>query len=302
MLTRRAAEAADATLVAGLISAAEARVDEKAKPAGEVDALESIQGIFGEVDASLLYDEAGTAVAFVELQMDQSRRRLYGSVFALPAAQAESLQVLRQRAAEAHADWDLWIGCNSKDSSLKTLLEDAGFSWLRSYWNLERKLRHEPYPVLPPGVTITVVSTPAEFERCHRVQQDAFAEHFGFAPRTVTEWIDLTKRSPSFDPNGLFLLEVDGEPVGFVECTDEHAHRSTGYVHGIGVRPRSRRAGFGHLLLEWACAYAFSRGFVSLELSVDSGNESGALGLYQSMGFTEYSSWEQWQRSDWATN
>ena len=74
----------------------------------------------------------------------------------------------------------------------------------------------------------------------------------------------------------------------------------SGYVHGIGVLKQHRGQGYGRLLLQWAMAYNRERGFKTIELNVDSGNESGALRLYESAGMQPFLRWERWQRPDWA--
>ncbi|MFZ9317052.1 MAG: GNAT family N-acetyltransferase, partial [Candidatus Nanopelagicaceae bacterium] len=58
--------------------------------------------------------------------------------------------------------------------------------------------------------------------------------------------------------------------------------------------------GYGELMLRWAFAYYSSIGRKSLELNVDTGNESGALRLYEKLGFKVKSAWQHFENKAWA--
>lgn len=297
----RPAVAADALAVATLMTNVEAGFGAVGKTVGEAEALEYIEGIFDEVAARVVID-AGRLACFVAVQMDAGRKRHYADIFTEQdeARLAVSLQLVIDLAADPHPDWEFWLGINSQDAHIKRLLVEWGFEHLRTYWTLEAATDFAEYPELPPNSRIVRVHSAAEFRDCHSVQQDSFSTHFGFVPRELEDWLRITKDAETFDPNGVFVLEVAGAAVGFVECTDVHSHRGTGYIHGLGVRQAEQGKGYGRLLLHWAMAYCRERGFKSIELNVDTGNESGALRLYDSVGFRSFLSWEQWHRLDWS--
>ena len=52
-------------------------------------------------------------------------------------------------------------------------------------------------------------------------------------------------------------------------------------------------------MLRWAFAYYSSIARSALELSVDTGNESGALRLYEKLGFKAKSSWQHFENKAW---
>jgi ribosomal protein S18 acetylase RimI-like enzyme len=58
-----------------------------------------------------------------------------------------------------------------------------------------------------------------------------------------------------------------------------------GFVVLLGVTQQHRGNGFGQLLLEAALAHFSRMGYSHAELGVDTENSSGALGLYEKMGF-----------------
>lgn len=268
-----------------------------AKAVGEVEALEHISGVFGEVAPLLVFASDDEAVAFAAVQMDANRSQHFLDLFvgSHSGAAEYTVDAAVAAAAAAHPDWELWAAFNSKAEHTRRAVAARGFEALRYYFSLETKELGD-YPALPPGVAVLRVRSEAEFARAHFVQQAAYADHFGFAPRSEADWVQLTRRAPAFDPAGIFLLTVDGEPAGYLECTDACAHRGSGYVHGVGVRPQFRRRGLGRLLVDWAKGYCVERGFAALELNVDSANPTGALRLYQRAGFTVFSAWEQWRR------
>jgi ribosomal protein S18 acetylase RimI-like enzyme len=58
--------------------------------------------------------------------------------------------------------------------------------------------------------------------------------------------------------------------------------------------------GLGQLLLQHAINVSIAQGRNFIELNVDSGNESGALRLYEKLGFKPNSAWEQYENKKWA--
>jgi len=86
------------------------------------------------------------------------------------------------------------------------------------------------------------------------------------------------------DENARWILFENESPVGFIECTDIKKEFETGYVDGLGVIQSAQGKGYGELLLRWALHYYHSIDRKHVELNVDSGNESGALRLYQKVG------------------
>ena len=92
------------------------------------------------------------------------------------------------------------------------------------------------------------------------------------------------------------VLRVNGRVAGFVVCANDNAHDNGGYVDLLGVRQDFQHRGLGELLLRWAFAYCAARGFTDVDLSVDTGNESGALALYERVGFTVMSEFHLYAR------
>jgi GNAT superfamily N-acetyltransferase len=56
----------------------------------------------------------------------------------------------------------------------------------------------------------------------------------------------------------------------------------------------------GQVLLQHAINFSVDQGRSFIELNVDTGNESGALKLYEKLGFKPNSSWVQYENKKWA--
>jgi ribosomal protein S18 acetylase RimI-like enzyme len=88
------------------------------------------------------------------------------------------------------------------------------------------------------------------------------------------------------DPSQWFVAELDGEPVGFVLGDASRAPDGGGYVRTLGVLPAVRGRGIARHLLEVVFAEQARRGWTWTQLTVDSGNPTGAPGLYGSVGMS----------------
>lgn len=79
-----------------------------------------------------------------------------------------------------------------------------------------------------------------------------------------------------------FVLEEEGEPLGYVAC---HHLFERLEVNGVYVEPKRRRQGYGRLLLEAVLAYAQEAGCERVLLEVRESN-TAAIALYQNLNFT----------------
>jgi ribosomal protein S18 acetylase RimI-like enzyme len=98
------------------------------------------------------------------------------------------------------------------------------------------------------------------------------------------------------DHNGVFVAFIDDQPVGFCQCTDEYAEENKGYVSILGVALEYQGLGIGEALLQTGISHSATKGYSALELNVDTGNETGALKLYEKVGLKPESSWIQLHR------
>ncbi len=180
-------------------------------------------------------------------------------------------------------------GCMHDDERTATALRAAGFAPERTFWRMERPLAPgltgttvgEP----PPGVVVRpALDDPADRTLLHQLFNGSFAEHWGTVVRTEDDWWQRVRGVFGVDPTQRWVAEVDGEPMGFVLGDASRAADGGGYVRTLGVLPAARGRGVGRHLLEVVFAEQARRGWTWSQLTVDSGNSTGAPRLYTSVG------------------
>ena len=292
----------DANELAEIMSLADQFFTPGAESVGQTEAEEILNGYIDSVEARKVIDRAsGKAQAFITVHNDNSRKRIYGDTWQRPGAnlEAASLEVTLGIAQGISRDFDLWIGTNSKDLGYIQALTNRGFTLLRTYHGLKAEITNHAYPKLESGLEMRLIDED-EKKIWWTTHQDSFSKHFGFLPRPFEEWKAMIEKAVGIDLNARWILYREGSAVGFIECTDIKIDIGAGYVDGIGVIQSQQGKGYGELMLRWAFAYYASIGRKSLELNVDTGNESGALRLYEKLGFKEKSSWQHFENKAWA--
>lgn len=293
-----------AQLVADLINDHELTIDPGSTPIGITEARELLEGFFDPSVAAFLFkDGENLPAAFFSVNPDANRKRFFTDVYARPGSGllSEVLVESLKAAYNKAPDYEQWFGVNTKDAAMKQVLESFGMGVIRTYWNmrlsLEGILKKENNN---PSIEIRLIQGQSDMETFWKLNQDAFSKHFGFAPRAKEDWIRMTLEAGTYDPTGCFLLYFEGEPAGFVQLANANYHLNGGFVDLIGVAHRFQGKGLGEVLLQHAINFSIDQGRVMIELNVDSGNESGALRLYEKLGFKPNSAWEQYENKKWA--
>jgi ribosomal protein S18 acetylase RimI-like enzyme len=298
----RIATEADAKAIAELANAHELSIDEQSSLFSEQGALDFIAGY---IDPSVTYlisfDDEPDFSAVLNLHPDSVKSRYFTDIYAKP--QLENLDnVVRwaiELAESEHPDWKMWPGANFLDKRLQSAWTSQGFEFLRRYYTMRMSISEVPTIRKIESLEIRAIdlANPAEVAIWHKLHQNSFSKHFGFAPRELEKWSELVIDA-STDSNGVFIAFKDGEPVGFCQCNDEYAEDNKGNISILGVAQESQGLGIGEALLQTGIVYSASKGYDTLELNVDTGNESGALKLYEKVGFKPESSWIQLHRPE----
>ena len=292
----------DANELAEIMSLADQFFTPGAESVGQTEAEEILNGYIDSVEARKVIDRAsGKAQAFITVHNDNSRKRIYGDTWQRPGAnlEAASLEVTLGIAQGISRDFDLWIGTNSKDLGYIQALTNRGFTLLRTYHGLKAEITNHAYPKLESGLEMRLIDED-EKKIWWTTHQDSFSKHFGFVPRPYEEWKAMIDKAVGIDLNARWVLYLEGQAVGFIECSDIKKDVGAGFVDGIGVIQSQQGNGYGELMLRWAFAYYASIARSALELNVDTGNESGALRLYEKLGFKVKSSWQHFENKAWA--
>ena len=161
-------------------------------------------------------------------------------------------------------------------------LEATGYHFARVFWHMERSI-DDTYRAnaLPDGVTIRAYDEDADDRLVWRLVEDSFEEHYGQEPQSWESWQEDMLGASTWDPELVWIAELDGEPVGAVICQDID---SVGWIGDLGVLKPARGRGVGRALLEHGFAILAARGRTLVRLNVDSDNETGAAGLYERAG------------------
>ena len=171
----------------------------------------------------------------------------------------------------------------------KNLIERRGYLVIRYALELVRPdLEAIPDLPLPPGVEIRPVG--AEHMRLvWEVSNEAFRDHWGYIPDPWEEFERLMN-DPDFDPSLWRVAWQDDQVAGMVlsyidKDQNEIYRRKRGYTENICVRRPWRRQGLAKALIAASLTALKERGMSEAGLGVDAENTSGALHLYESMGY-----------------
>ncbi|GLX01557.1 GNAT family N-acetyltransferase [Microtetraspora sp. NBRC 16547] len=203
-----------------------------------------------------------------------------------------------------HAQARVDIGIYREDVALQAAAKERGLAVATSFhrMRIDNGDDHGGHagaaePETPPGV-IVESGEPDQERLCtaHRIQQEGFARHFGFVPKTFEEWVSDMEASSASDWSQLLIARVDGEPAAMLLGTNHFvSDEDCGYVRTLAVLPAFRGRGLGKLLLRTAFAADARRGRTGTILHVDSNNVTPALDLYLSTGMRQVLAIDAWR-------
>ena len=182
---------------------------------------------------------------------------------------------------------------NAGDAAAANMLEARGLRPVRSFWHMEIDVE-TPFETgtSPEGIAIGGVDHD-DLPALHSVVDDAFSEHWGYAPTPFDRWVELYASGPSFDPT-LWLLAWDGDQA--VGALTANVFGDRGWVAEVGVRSSHRSRGIASALLRRSFATFADRGLRSVMLNVDAENTTGATALYEHVGMHVIKRWDVWER------
>ena len=205
-----------------------------------------------------------------------------------------------RRAAERSADEDapsadpagapsLRGFADETEAGHRALLASEGFEPIRWFFLMRRDLAEEiPEPTLPDGLELRRVR-PEDHRRIVEAEHEAFRDHW--QSRDFSEQAyENTFRKSDLD-TGLWVVAWDGDEVaGVVEnwiWRDENERLGTqlGWLDHISVRRPWRRRGLGRAITAESLRRLRDAGMTHGMLGVDADNPTGALGLYEGLGF-----------------
>jgi len=184
----------------------------------------------------------------------------------------------------------------SEDAPLYDAVQRNGYTLDREMLRMWRTLDGNlPEPAWPDGLTIRCY-TDADAERVHALLDEQYAGwDESYVGRSHEGWLTFMTKDADFDPAMWFLVERDGELVACALHWKERQGR--GWVKDIVVRESERGQGLAKALLHHAFRAYAERGADRVGLKVDSTNPTGALQLYERLGFVTDQRLEIWQKA-----
>lgn len=181
------------------------------------------------------------------------------------------------------------------------LAERHGMTPVRWFFDMERRIDGvlpDP-PALPDGLEVRPVSAD-DGPAIWRADHDAFQDHWGgwdASEASYRRWVD----SPEFEPS-LFVVAYDGDEIAAAVLNaiypeeNEDLGIRRGWLDSVFTRRAWRRRGLARALIVRSLHLLRERGMEIAALGVDAENPSGALGLYESVGFEVTEKGAAWRR------
>lgn len=189
------------------------------------------------------------------------------------------------------APGEIGTGAISTNSSALTLFAARGFEACRYFFHMERELGAEPVSASPVADSLRLVEFDPTYDEALRVaHNEVFLDHWGSTPKDPESWKTWFTGSRAFRAAQSYLL-LDGERIaayvlGYEYDADTAA---TGmrelYVGQVGTRRDYRGRDAARSALARVMTVAEDAGFGRVSLGVDAENPTGALGLYEKLGF-----------------
>ncbi|MCQ1953788.1 GNAT family N-acetyltransferase [Arthrobacter sp. zg-Y238] len=171
------------------------------------------------------------------------------------------------------------------------LLQSEGAEVVRYFTEMSRPLAGDlPDAVLPEGMEFRTFNAEIS-DAVRRAHNEAFKDHWGSEPRNKERW-GFAVDHPQFRPKWSFAVvdAASGEVAAYQlasfdpESEDIHGYKE-GYTMLLGVRRDWRGRKLAPAMLREAMRRFRQGGMDNAGLGVDTENPSGALGLYESLGY-----------------
>jgi mycothiol synthase len=258
-------------------------------PDGEVAAVAAVVAPPTFRDAMTVYLEGC-------VHPDRRGRGIGRAVLAWQLARGAQLHAERHPEAPAR----LSVAVSTAMATAEALVRRAGLTPQRWFAQMSRPLTDLPAAPSLPGVRLV----PFTFDRddeVRRAHNAAFTEHYGSSERDAASWQVMFTGQRGFRPDLSVLALEDDAVIGYVLAyVSEAATEATGeretYLGQIGVLPHARGRGIAKATITEALRLAARHDCSVAALQVDSENGTGAVGLYEGLGFATQRTQVSWVR------
>jgi mycothiol synthase len=293
----RAGTADDVDVLTRIQQAADL-VDEPGHAVARSEMAQQLAGI--DPDRVVVGERRGIPVAFgMPIRPGGGPVRLRGAV--APAARALGIgrellrfQIERARALEPDAPA---LGLRSVgDGGVAPLARRCGFHAERQFLLMRRDLG-EPIVAAPLAGGLRAVPFEERLDEPVRLAKNVvFRDHWQGLEDDPEEW-----RSRQLGPQlrrdlSRIALDADGGIAGFVLVAPTDDHPDEAYIPLVGTVRAHRGRGVARSLLTSALAAAAEEGFRASALAVDAASRTGAVRVYEKVGYSEVQRSTVWQR------
>ncbi len=213
---------------------------------------------------------------------------------ALLSWQIERARQLRTELAP-DAPWELDADAYATEPGAFALFERLGLHPVRYWYEMAASLGSPPsarsLPAPLRAVPFDAELAPALYE----AYNEAMADHYDFEPRGFAAWAEDELNAGTFRPDLTRLALDGGDIAAYVMVTDEPDNRVR--IEGVGTRRPWRRRGLATSLLSVVMNAAAEAGKTRATLAVDSQSPTGAVTIYEGLGFAVGSSWVSYRKS-----
>jgi mycothiol synthase len=175
------------------------------------------------------------------------------------------------------------------EAGAQALFGGAGYRVERTFVEMTRPIdRPPPDTPLPMDLEVRPVRE-AQIRRIWEAREEVYRDHWGYAPASEAGY-QRWREDAKFDPS-LWQVAWEGEQVaGMVlnrinRAENAKYQRKRGYTQDVFVRRPWRRRGLARALLVQSILMFREMGMAETALGVDTENPSGALALYESVGY-----------------
>lgn len=189
-----------------------------------------------------------------------------------------------RRAEAPDARWEAHAGTLLGDESAVRLFRRFGLTPARYWFDMVAPTAQAPALPLPDDLRVTTYSIEHE-KALHAAHSEAFADHWGYQRRDLEQWATMTVRAETFLPD-LSLLAFAGDELAGYVLSHTDADPGRVYIGHVGVRRPWRRRGLAAGMLARVLRAATGSGRGTASLGVDADSPTGAVGVYERVGFT----------------
>lgn len=175
-------------------------------------------------------------------------------------------------------------------SKLDALVASMGYEPARFFFEMLRPLVDVQEIAPPTGIIISPAGDDRILE-AWRMTREAFSDHWSYAAENWSdERLEEKMLLPHFDTSIWFIATSEGHIVGSVQNNirpeeNQLFGRKRGYISNVCVLQSWRKKGIAKALLARSMTELAARGMEQARLGVDSQSQTGALAMYEKLGF-----------------